>query len=80
MTTFEADLADLLRYVADNDGASTARIAKQMCFARSELQRLVTTLGDAAHGGLGLIAVEVDGVRDLLHLTPAGRAWLDQHP
>jgi DNA-binding IclR family transcriptional regulator len=76
----EQRLAGLLRFVADNDGASSARACKQLGLARSELQRLLVVLGeDEALGGLGLVATgQVDG-RLQLRLTPEGRDWLDRN-
>lgn len=76
----EQRLADLLRFVAAQEGASAARASKQLGLARSELQRLLAVLGeDAALGGLGLVRTTTDGARDRLALTPRGREWLERH-
>lgn len=76
----EQRLAGLLRFVAEHDGASSARACRQLGLARSELQRLLVVLGDdAALGGLGLLATEQVDDRLLLRLTPQGRDWLDRH-
>lgn len=76
----EQRLAGLLRFVADNDGASSARACKQLGLARSELQRLLVVLGDdGGLGGLGLVATELVDDRLLLRLTHEGRDWLERH-
>jgi DNA-binding IclR family transcriptional regulator len=76
----EQRLADLLRYLAANDGASAARVCKQLGLARSELQRLLAVLDeDAAADGLGLVRRIEDEGRDRLALTPRGREWLERH-
>lgn len=76
----EQRLAGLMRFIAENDGASSARACKQLGLARSELQRLLAVLGDDAElGGLGLVATEPADDRLLLHLTPQGRDWLERH-
>ena len=76
----ERRLAELMRFVAGQEGASTARASKQLGLARSELQRLLAVLGeDAALGGLGLVRTTTDGARDCLVLTPRGREWLERH-
>jgi DNA-binding IclR family transcriptional regulator len=75
----EQRLAELLRYLAANDGASAARVCKQLGLARSELQRLLAVLeDDAATGGLGLVRRIEDRGRDRLALTPRGRQWLER--
>jgi DNA-binding IclR family transcriptional regulator len=76
----EQRLAELLRFVAGREGASTARASKQLGLARSELQRLLAVLGeDPALGGLGLVRTTADGAREHLALTPRGREWLERH-
>ena len=76
----EVRLAELLRFVAANEGASTARAAKSLGMAQSELGRLLAILGDdAAVGGLGLVGIREDGSRRCLQLNAQGRAWLEQH-
>ena len=76
----EAQLAALLRVVAGHEGASTARAARRLGVAASELQRLLAVLGDdPVLGGLGLVDARDDGDRRVLSLTAAGRAWLERH-
>lgn len=76
----EAQLAALLRFVGANEGASTARVARRLGLAASELQRLLAVLGDdPVLGGLGLIVARDDSGRPVLHLTDAGRDWLARH-
>ena len=76
----EQRLAELMRFVAGHEGASTARACKQLDLARSELLRLLAVLGeDDALGGLGLVRTTVEGARDRLALTPRGREWLERH-
>ncbi len=68
-------LAALLDLVAVELGLSAARACKRLALSRSELQRLLTTLGDnAALGGLDLIRVESSAGRDTLWLTARARA------
>jgi hypothetical protein len=70
-------LAAVVRFVADNDGASVSRVAKQLGFSQSELLRLLVLLGeDTSMSGLGLITWRDDGVRRLLSLSSRGREWL----
>ena len=75
----EQRLAALLRYLAANDGASAARVCKQLGLARSELQRLLAVLGEGAADSLGLVQRVEDAGRDRLMLTPLGREWLERH-
>lgn len=76
----DAALAAVLRFLADHDGASVARVAKQLGLPQSELLRRLAVMGDAAAiGGLGLVEVRGDGSRPLLHLSERGRAWLAMH-
>ena len=76
----EAQLAALLHFVGSHDGASNARVARQLGLAASELQRLLAVLGDdPVLGGLGLVAARDDRGRPTLHLTDAGRDWLERH-
>ena len=76
----EQRLAELMRFIAGHEGASAARISKQLGLARSELQRLLAVLGDdPALGGLGLVRATAEGARDRLALTPHGREWLERH-
>ena len=76
----EQRLAGLMRFVAAHEGASAARVSKQLGLARSELQRMLAVLGeDPALGGLGLLRTTADGARECLALTPRGREWLERH-
>lgn len=76
----DAQLAALLRFLAETGEASTARAARRLGLAASELQRLLAVLGDdPVIGGLGLVDVRADGSRRLLALTAAGRDWLVRH-
>jgi DNA-binding IclR family transcriptional regulator len=76
----EAQLAGLLRFVAAEEGASAARVARNLGLAASELQRLLAVLGDdPVLGGLGLVATRDERGRATLHLTDAGRDWLERH-
>ena len=76
----EAQLAALLRFLADHDGASAARVARNLGLAASELQRLLAVLGDdPVLGGLGLVATGDERRRATLRLTDAGRDWLERH-
>lgn len=76
----DADLAAVMWFLADHEGASVARVAKQLGLPQSELLRLLAALGDdAGIGGLGLVESRGDGARRLLHLSERGRAWLAQH-
>lgn len=77
----EEALAALMHYLSAHDGASTARVARQLGLAQSQLLRLLAVLGDdAALGGLGLVEQRGQGTRSLLHLTPRGRDWLERAP
>lgn len=70
-------LAKLLLYLADNDGASSARVAKQLDLSQSELLRLLSALGsDTSVGGLGLVEARADRSRRLIFLSERGRDWL----
>lgn len=76
----EQALADLLAFVAANDGTSTARAAKRLGLGQSQLQRLLAVLGDdEAFGGLGLLTIREAGERRLLSLSPSGREWMEAH-
>lgn len=76
----DTNLAAILHFLSENDGASIPRVAKQLALPQSELLRLLAMLGDDEHiGGLGLIDTRDDGTRRLLHLSDRGRAWLAQH-
>lgn len=65
----------LLRLLAVEDGQSSARVAKRLGMGQSELQRLLTALGeDPRYDGLALIEQHRDGERTLLWLSERGRA------
>jgi hypothetical protein len=77
----------LLRLLADDGDVSTARAAKRLGLGASELQRLLTALGDDPRfDGLDLVEQSVeasceprrDGARVLLRLTTRGRALCAQ--
>lgn len=77
----------LLRLLADEGDVSTARAAKRLGLGASELQRLLTALGDDPRfDGLDLVEQSVepwrelrrDGARVLLRLTARGRALCAQ--
>ena len=73
----EARLAAVVRFVADNEGVSVSRVAKQLGLSQSELSRLLVVLGaDASMAGLGLIEWRDQGQRRLLWLSSHGREWL----
>jgi DNA-binding IclR family transcriptional regulator len=71
----EADPAlALLRLLAERDGLPMAAAAKRLDLRHSELQRVLTALGDApALPGPGLVEVRVEDGRTTLWLTDAGR-------
>ncbi|KFN41205.1 hypothetical protein [Arenimonas oryziterrae] len=76
----EARLAAVLRFVAEHEPASLAKVARQLTLSQSELLRLLAILGDdVAVGGLGLVEIEDAGSRRLLRPSPRGRAWLAEH-
>jgi len=67
--------ARLLELVAREEGLSTARACKRLGLSRSELQRLLTLLGDdAVVGGLGLLRVDAGQGRETLWLSEHARA------
>jgi hypothetical protein len=77
----------LLRLLADESDVSTTRAAKRLGLGASELQRLLTALGDDPRfDGLDLVEQYVepetrahrDGARVLLRLTARGRALCAQ--
>lgn len=68
-------MAALLELVAHDEGVSAARACKRLALSRSELQRLLATLGDdEALGGLKLVRIESDGTRETLWLSASTRA------
>ena len=65
----------LLALLVERDGVSLPAAAKRLGLGASELQRLLTAMGDdAAVGGLDLVEARRDGERTTLWLTPKGRA------
>ncbi len=73
----DVHLAKLLIFLADNDGASSARLAKQLALSQSELLRLLSALGnDSSVGGLGLVEAREEGSRRRIFLSERGRDWL----
>jgi DNA-binding IclR family transcriptional regulator len=64
----------LLALLGERDGLSLPAAAKRLGLRHSELQRVLTALGDAvAMPGLRLVEVRAQGGRDTLWLTDAGR-------
>lgn len=72
-------LAQIMQFLAENDGASLPRVAKQLALSQSELLRLLAMLGDdASLDGLGLVEARLVESRRLLFLTDRGRAWVSE--
>lgn len=70
--------SDLLALVARHDGISAARACKQLQVSRSELLRVLASLGsDPQLDGLDLIQVREDQGRETLWLSPRARAARD---
>ncbi|HEY0662802.1 MAG TPA: hypothetical protein VGD21_15945 [Lysobacter sp.] len=64
----------LLRLLGQEDGQSIHRVAKRLDLGISELQRLLTALGDdPRYDGLDLVRQRRDGERIRLWLTEKGR-------
>ncbi|HEU0305812.1 MAG TPA: helix-turn-helix domain-containing protein [Lysobacter sp.] len=64
----------LLQLLATEDGQSIHRVAKRLGLSLSELQRLLTALGqDPRFDGLDLVEQRGEGDRILLWLTDKGR-------
>ena len=64
----------LLRLLGQEDGQSIHRVAKRLGLGISELQRLLTALGDDPRfDGLDLVRQRRDGERTRLWLTEKGR-------
>jgi len=64
----------LLRLLGQEDGQSIHRVAKRLGLGISELQRLLTALGDDPRfDGLDLVRQRRDGERIRLWLTEKGR-------
>jgi DNA-binding IclR family transcriptional regulator len=64
----------LLRLLEREDGQSIHRVAKRLGLGLSELQRLLTALGDdPRYDGLDLVRQRRDGERIRLWLTEKGR-------
>jgi DNA-binding MarR family transcriptional regulator len=73
----------LLRLLAEEGDVSMARASKRLGLGASELQRLLTALGDdPRYDGLDLVEQSPeprrDGIRVLLRLTARGRALCAQ--
>lgn len=70
----DEDAFALLRLLHEEDGQSIHRVAKRMQLGLSELQRLLSALGDDPRfDGLDLVERRVDGERTCLWLTEKGR-------
>lgn len=64
----------LLRLLEREDGQSIHRVAKRLGLGLSELQRLLTALGDdPRYDGLDLVRQRADGDHIRLWLTEKGR-------
>lgn len=64
----------LLQLLAQEDGQSIHRVAKRLGMSLSELQRLLSALGnDPRFDGLDLVDPREDGERTVLWLTSRGR-------
>ncbi|WP_341678003.1 hypothetical protein [Niveibacterium sp. SC-1] len=76
----ETQLLAVVAAVAEREGISDHALRKRLGIAMSELNRLLTLLGDDVRiGGLGLIeaqqeATQKDAVRRTLYLSEKGRA------
>lgn len=69
------DALALLRLLCTEDVQSIHRVAKRLGMGLSELQRLLTALGDDPRfDGLDLVQQEQRGDRVVLRLTERGRA------
>jgi len=68
----------LLRLLREEDGQSIHRVAKRLQLGLSELQRILSALGDDPRfDGLDLVERREDGERTLLWLTEKGRHLVD---
>ena len=67
----------VLRLLREEDGQSIHRVAKRLQLGLSELQRVLTALGDDPRFGLDLVERRQDGERTLLWLTQKGRRLVD---
>ena len=71
-------LVRLVRLVADQEGLSMAKSAKQLELSQSQLLRMLTVLGqDRSLAGLDWLEVR-DGEPPRLYVTSTGRRWLDR--
>lgn len=69
------DALALLRLLCTEDAQSIHRVARRMGLGLSELQRLLTALGDDPRfDGLDLVEQQRQGERTVLRLTERGRA------
>jgi len=65
----------LLQLLCEEDAQSIHRVAKRLGLGVSELQRVLTALGDDPRfDGLNLVEQRLQGQRTLLWLTERGRA------
>lgn len=65
----------VLQLLCEEDAQSIHRVAKRLGLGLSELQRLLTALGDDSRfDGLDLVRQQQQGERTLLVLTERGRA------
>ncbi|SFZ78777.1 hypothetical protein [Chitinimonas taiwanensis] len=71
----EQALLNIVVAVAEAEGQSDHRLAKQLGLGMSQLNRALALLaGPAEQGGLDLIATRQDGKRRTLWLSEKGRA------
>lgn len=76
----ESALITLLQLLAEQGPISTARAARSLRCGQSQLLRLVSVAGeDPRLGSLGLIRLQGDDRRSMLHLTDHGRRWITEH-
>lgn len=75
MSDADPRLGQLLELIAEQEGLSAARACKLLRLSRSELQRMLVTLGEhSPPDALGLVRVEHSDGRQLLWLTEKARA------
>lgn len=71
----DQQLASLLQLLDGESAVSAARACKRLQLPRSQLNRLLSVLGE---DGLGLVQIDPAGDADRLSLSDAGRRWLEQ--
>lgn len=77
----DEQLLALLKLISEQGGVSTAKAAKKLRLAQSQLLRLLAVLSeDPSLGGLGLVEVKVESARTLLYLSAKGQQWSGAHP